>query len=355
MVTSDSLKGKKPHLIAMVHVHTINVLTNTVYNDLLNVETYRVQDLQLLQRIRSEMNRLHKGVVEEYQIDILKSSKSSIFVLKPEEVQILEEELIKVPFVQSIIERALSDVEIYTRNGIEAVEIENTGAPYFIGDEVPFEELAILNIVCKALRNAYPDIMMGIHVLAGDELESLPIAIASESYFIRSEASVFSGFRPEGRTINKGNLAKFFYLRNFFNAYLGVEDPKSRRYPQIWSDLQKKHTVFEEELSDLNIWLSNILFLKLEGVILTGTETGKDIDEKDFALSRAALEKHKEMTKSYFGHEISLPLITGSGLNVDMYKKYADFIITGTQLKTNKYWENEVSEEGVKELVGKFR
>ncbi len=236
-ITLKSLTGKKPHLIAMVHVHTTNAFTNTAYNDLLNVETYRVGDMELLQKIRSEMKQLHEEVVTENKIEILRSSKSSIFVLKAEEVNILEEELMKLSFVQSIIERALSDVEIYTRNGIEAIEIENTGAPYFIGDEVPFEELAILNIVAKRIRSTFPNIMMGIHVLAGDELESLPIAISSESYFIRSEASVFSGFRPEGKMINRGNLAKFFYLRNFLNAYLGVEDPKERRYPQIWSDI----------------------------------------------------------------------------------------------------------------------
>ncbi len=355
VITPSSLTSRKPYLIAMVHVLSTNALENTVYNDRFGISTYRSEDIETLRSARQEMNKLHSDVTKKYQMECLKESKSSIFVLKASETENIEEELSRIPFIKELVDRALSEVEIYVRNGIEAVEIENTGAPYFIGNEVPLEELAVLHIVTKAIRKSFPKLMLGVHVLAGDELESLPIAIASDAYFIRSETSVFSGFRPEGKMHNRGNLAKFYYLRNFLNTYRGIEDPKERRYPQIWSDLQKKHTVFEEELRDLNIWLSNILFVKLEGVILSGESTGKNINEKDFILAREAIDKHKEATKEYFGEEIDIPLITGSGLEVDTYKKYADFIITGTQLKENKYWENKVNEDRVKELVEKFR
>jgi predicted TIM-barrel enzyme len=48
-------------------------------------------------------------------------------------------------------------------------------------------------------------------------------------------------------------------------------------------------------------------------------------------------------------------MVTDSGMDMAMYRKYADFIITGTQLKENKYWENEVKEEYVKELMEKIK
>lgn len=354
VIKPSSLTHNKPHLIAMVHVLSTNALTNTIYNDRFKINTYTTSDLKTLKEVRLEMKRLYDIVLEEHQIHFLRESKSSIFVLKRKEVEDLENKLLQIPFINELVDRAVSEVEIYTRNGIEVVEVENTGAPYFIGEDVPFEELAIIHLVTKAIRKAFPKLLIGVHVLAGDELESLPIAISSGAYFVRSETSVFSGFRPEGRMHNKGNLAKFFFLRNYFNASLGIEDPRERRYPQIWSDLQKKHTVFEEELQDLNIWLNNILFVKLEGIILTGEATGKNISEKDLILAKNALENLKEMTGNYFGEEIHIPLISGSGLDVDLYKKYVDFIITGTQLKENKYWENKVNEERVKELVGKF-
>ena len=355
IINPSHLTGKKPHLIAMVHVPATNALTNTVYNDHLSVTTYSPSDLKILTKIRTELIKLHESIVEEHQLSFLKECKSSTFLLKRDETEILENELLSIPFIRQLIDRAISEVEIYNKNGIEIIEIENIGAPYFIGHDVPLEELAILNLVAKTIRKKFPKLMIGVHVLAGDELESLPIAILSDAYFVRSETSIFSGFRPEGQMQNKGNLAKFFFLRNYFQAFLGVENPKDRRYPQIWSDLQKKHTVFEQELQDLNLWLNNILFMKLEGIILTGEATGKNISEKDMILARQAIDNLKQLTKDYFSEEVAIPLISGSGLDVELYKKNADYIITGTQLKKNKYWENPVEEEKVKELIHKFQ
>lgn len=354
-ISPQILTGNKPHLIAMVHVLSTNALENTIYNDRFNINTYRTSDLKTLKEARATMQKLHADTIKEHQIDCLQESKSSIFVLKAKEMEKIEKELLQVPFINEMVDRALEEVEIYVRNGIQVIEIENAGAPYFIGDDVPVEELLILHLVTKSVRKSFPKLMMGVHVLAGDELESLPIAIASDAYFVRSETSIFSGFRPEGRMHNRGNLAKLYYLRNYLNAYQGIEDPKQRRYPQIWSDLQKKHTVFETELRDLNIWLDNMLFVKLEGVILTGVATGKNISEGELKMAREAITNLQESTKSYFGDAVNIPLITGSGLDVEAYKKYADFIITGTQLKEGKYWENRVSEEHVKNLVDKFR
>jgi predicted TIM-barrel enzyme len=354
IIKPQNLTGPKPHLIAMVHVLSTNALENTVYNDRFGINTYSTSDLETLQNARIRMKQLHAEVVAEHQIDCLAESKSSIFVLRADKMAPIESELSQIPFIKDLIDRAIAEVEVYTRNGIQVIEIENAGAPYFIGSDVPMEELAILHLVTKAVRLKFPNLMMGVHVLAGDELESLPIAMASDAYFIRSETSVFSGFRPEGRMLNRGNLAKFYYLRNFLNAYCGIEDPQERRYPQIWSDLQKKHTVFETELRDLHIWLDNVLFVKLEGIILTGVATGKDIAQDELIMARQAIDQLQESAQKYFGEPIQIPLITGSGLDVPTYKKYADFIITGTQLKQNKYWENPVSEEHVKELVAKF-
>ena len=94
--------------------------------------------------------------------------------------------------------------------------------------------------------------------------------------------------------------------------------------------------------------------MKLEGVILTGSETGKDIAKKDLLMAREEINNLKKQTQEYFGESVEVPLVTGSGLDMDLYRQYADFIITGTQLKKNKYWENEVDEKNVKALVEKF-
>jgi predicted TIM-barrel enzyme len=310
-----------------------------------------------LEEARKKLSLLLEETIKETGLDILNLCRSSVFLLKSSEVEEIEKQVSKIGFVNQAVERALKEVDIYTRNGINIIAVENVGAPYFIGNEIPWEELLILNIVCKSIRAKFPSVHMGFHVLSSNELEALPIAIISKAFFVRSESSIFSGFRPEGKTINRGNLAKFFYLRNYLHAKSGIENASDRRFPAIWSDLQKKHTVFEEEISNLDIWLDNILFQKLEGIILTGAETGADISEQDLSRGREAIEKVKDQSKKIFGGkmEINIPLITGSGMDMAMYKKYADFIITGTQLKENKYWENEVEEDSVIALVEKLK
>jgi len=337
-----------------VHVGSTVALQNTIYNDVLNVSTYSVDNFQALTRIRTKLITLAEKVNTRYSLPYLAQCKSAIFLLEADAVSTIAEEMHALPFVASIVDRAVNEASIYVANGFRMLSVENFGAPYFMGTEVPIEELLILHLAAQAIRTKFPDIPLGIHVLSSDELESLPIAIASGACFIRSEATIFSGFRPEGHTHNSGTLAKLFYLRNFFHTFLGEENPQHRRFPQIWSDIQKKHTVFPQELTDISLWLKNILFMKLEGIILTGTETGKDVSEQDLALGREAVTALAQQTEKYFGTPIHIPLITGSGMNRDLYKKYADFTITGTQLKKNKYWENEVSEEYVREVVEKF-
>jgi len=348
-------KNKKlAQLIAMVHVPSNNIFQNTVYLDKMGIKTYSVAELLILNKARKMLLQLFKEVLEENQLSFLDQCRSSVFIFKKEETLKIEQMVQELPVVKYLVNRAISEVDIYVKNGISAIEVENVAAPYFIGDKTPFEDLLILTIVCRAIRKKYPNLVMGLHVLSSNDIEALPIAIIFNVYFVRSESSIFSGFRPEGQTTNNANLAKFYYLRNYMHVCLGVEDAKERRFPQLWSDLQKKHTVFIDELSNLNIWLKNILFMKLEGIILTGSETGKNIDEKDLIMAREELDNLKKQTKEYFGDSVEVPLVTGSGLDMDLYKQYADFIITGTQLKKNKYWENEVDEKNVKALVEKF-
>lgn len=345
---------KMAQLVAMVHVPSNNIFQNTVYLDKAGIKTYSIAELRILNKARKILLKLFDAVLKENELSFLEQCRSSVFFFKKDETEEIEQMVEKLPIVQYLTKRALSEVDVYVRNGIKIIEVENIAAPYFIGDKTPFEDLLILTIVCRAIRKKYPRLVMGLHVLSSNDIEALPIAIIFDVYFVRSESSIFSGFRPEGQTINNANLAKFYYLRNYMQACSGVENPKYRRYPQIWSDLQKKHTVFNQELSDLNIWLKNILFMKLEGIILTGLETGKDIAKKDLVMAREEINNLKKQTQEYFGESVEVPLITGSGLDMNLYKQYVDFIITGTQLKKNKYWENEVDEKNVKALVEKF-
>lgn len=348
-------KTKLPEVVAMVHVHSNNALQNTVYNDLMDIKTYSVSDFKTIERLRKEFAKSLDSITADTGLELLRQCRTAPLILDSTFAEYVKEEFGQTPFVKQFINRALAEVAIFVQNGINHVSVENVGAPYFIGNEVPVEDMAILYLVANAIRKEHPKLNMGIHVLSSDELESLPIAISCDAMFIRSESSVFSGFRPEGKTINRGNLAKFYYLRNYFRTKLGANTLDKSRTPALWADLQKKHTVFEKEITDLNVWLDNILFQKIEGIILTGQETGSDIADGELKQARMAVDMVKAQTKKYFGEAVDIPIITGSGLDVENYNRYADYIIVGSTLKKNGYWENEVTDEKVKELLAKIK
>ena len=352
-MSSPNHDSNKAQLIAMVHVHSNNAFSNTRFNALFDVETYTAAELILLDEVRKDLHGLAKKVQTETGNELFAYCRNASFVLHKQAVLILEEKIKTISFVKQLINRALNEVEIYRRSGIKIVEIENVGAPYFIGNEIPLEELLILDVVVKSIKNKFPDVQLGIQVLSCGELEALPIAIVSGAFFVRSEASIYKGLRPEGETNNRGNLAKFFYLRNYLNTKNGAYLPESRRLPALWCDLQKKHTLFNQELMNLKTWLNPLLFQKLEGLVLTGEETGAAISENDLIEARKSINANQEKMNELAGEhvEMSMPLVTGSGSTIEMYSKYADFIILGTSLKENNYWENNVDEERVIEIV----
>jgi hypothetical protein len=163
---------------------------------------------------------------------------------------VIDEQLARfesLPFVRYLMERAVGEVRVFARHGIRLVEIENVAAPYFVGmGSCPLEELLAIFVVSRAVRLAFPALSLGVHVLSCNELEALPIALAVGASFIRSEATLFGGMRPEGPTDNHGNLARFFYLRHILRGLLLPSSLQRQPflagqdvYPKIWSDVQK--------------------------------------------------------------------------------------------------------------------
>ena len=127
---------------------------------------------------------------------------------------------------------------------------------------------------------------------------------------------------------------------------------KTKKVPRVYVDLQKKHTVFSEGLRSLDVWLENIVFQKLEGVVITGTGTGVPVVESDLAKARAAIDLC--FKNPYFPRKLGLPLIAGSGVdekNCGLYRKYVDAVIAGSTFKQYGYWECRVDPRRVSRLL----
>lgn len=390
---------KAPEMIAMVHVHSTTAILNHGYTALLDIDAPSPSDITAINKALKVFSQAANALTTEYPILAQVAPpntmlRSSIFLpgfgTNNTEVTLHLDKIASLPFVKALIDRALSEVDIYVNNGIKCVEVENVAAPYFIGaGNCPWEELAVLFLATKAIRTKYPQLLIGMHVLSANELEVLPLAIACGAYFVRSEATLFHGIRPEGETNNNSNMARFLYVRQVLRNLVSVSptltfpvELRQDQYPQIWSDVKKKHTVFFEELKNIEEWLHNINFMKLEGVIVTGAETGSDVDEESLKKARMAVDGFKLFNKRQFvsvanrlkeehmatatnneNQDLSqveyylphLPVVTGSGMNFKMYRNYADYCIVGTALKHGSYWENAVSEENVKRVVEEFK
>ena len=257
------------------------------------------------------------------------------------------DEVRRLSFFSFLEQRMIDETAIYQEHGVDSLMIENAAAPYFIREQQPSVIYWVMRELAECLRSAHPNAKIGIQVLAFSDDCALEIACRCRLDFIRCESALFEGVRPEGRTPNAGNLAKLYMTRNMLMAQLGKNGPG----PQVYVDVQKKHTVFMPGLDSLDVWLENILFQKLEGVIVTGLATGCPVEEKDLQQARDAIEKFKESSAAAVRSAWARPLIVGSGVSVEnlaMCKRYADAVIVGSSLKKGGYWECALDAERVK-------
>jgi predicted TIM-barrel enzyme len=358
--------GLRCQPVAMIHLHCTSAVLNHAHAKLLGVQVPTAQETKTTSDIVGKLQTMYDNFHQPLVDQMTRNCRSVVFLDRSSDA--LVQEFGNLPYARALVDRAVEEAGVYFRNGIRVMEIENVVAPYFIGPGAcPWEELVLLLLAARAVRAAHPDVCLGVHILSCIEQEVLPIAIDVGAYFVRSEATLFEGVRPEGRTKNESNLARFLYLRRVLRQVCTADpDVASAEgelaFPQIWSDIQKKHTVWPTELLDDQVWLHNIPFVKLEGIIVTGPETGSNVREEAVANARVAIDKAKAFVRTTVmagadagTPEPPLPLVTGSGGDFEMYCRYADFMIVGTAFKRGSYWENPVDEANVKTVLDRIR
>lgn len=248
-------------------------------------------------------------------------------------------------FFDALCERMFEESKIYVENGIRTMMLENVGAPYFrLSSCAQPGVFAVMTLLARQLRREYgKDYRLGLQILAFSDPMAMSSACFNGLDFIRSESALYEGERPEGRNRNEGNLAQLYFQRDEETMRQGNE-----KAPLVYVDFQKKHTVFAEALQSLDVWIDNIIFQKVEGVIITGTGTGVPVTEADLEKVRSAIDAIKG--QSFFPKDLELPLISGSGItaeNAAMYKRYVDAAIVGSTLKQGGYWECRVDADRV--------
>lgn len=262
----------------------------------------------------------------------------------------MERLVARLSFANFLEDRLMSEATTYKNNGVTSMMIENVAAPYFVRERQPLIVTAIMNQAARRLRDALPDIRCGIQLLAFSDDLALGIAMKNGFHFMRSESALFTGVRPEGKMVNQSNLATLYAMRNRWEATQGRSGPS----PEIYVDIQKKHTHFMSALNDINVWLQNITFQKLEGIILTGVSTGEPTDEAELRSANEFIEQENQKNAKRIGPIQRPLLIVGSGVNKDnviSVKKHADAVIVGSSIKKKGYWENPLDEVRLKGVL----
>ncbi len=227
---------------------------------------------------------------------------------------------------EEITEIAVREALLYEKCGLDAILLENMhDVPYLNRDAGP-EIIAAMTAVSVAVRKAvkFP---IGIQILAGANREALAVALAAGLQFIRAEGFVYGHIADEG------------YMDSCAGELLRYRKSIGAEHIALLTDIKKKHSA-HSITSDVSLGetASAAEFFLSDGLIITGTATGKEVRLDD-------LTETKQHT--------ALPVLLGSGITAENIAKYwslADGFIIGSHFKKEGIWSNPLSEL----LISKF-
>ncbi|MEZ0368976.1 MAG: BtpA/SgcQ family protein [Candidatus Sericytochromatia bacterium] len=220
-----------------------------------------------------------------------------------------------------ILDTALQEAERYLKAGVDALMIENMHDLPYLNREVGPEIVAQMSIIAHEIKRL-SSVPCGIQILAGANQQALAVAAAAGLAFIRAEGFVFSHIADEGQMdACAGDLLRY---RRQMEAQSIL----------VLTDIKKKHSA-HAITQDVNIveTAEAAAFFQSDGLILTGSATGKAANLQEIEAVKAAVE---------------LPVLVGSGValdNLEAYLSRADALIIGSYFKVKGAWQNTVDYE----------
>lgn len=231
--------------------------------------------------------------------------------------------------IDAQIARAAAEAETYRAAGFTGLILENMfDRPYLrsqVGPEVVAAMAAIGREVCRAVP-----LPLGVQVLAAANEEAIAVALACGAVFVRVEGFVFAHVADEGFVeADAGPLLRY-------RAAVGAE------HVRVFADIKKKHSS-HAITADVGIaeTARAAEFALADGVIVTGTETGRAADPGDVAAVTAA---------------VGIPVLVGSGVTPDNVAATAaaDGVIVGSAVKQRGDWRLPLDPDSVKRMADAF-
>ncbi len=211
--------------------------------------------------------------------------------------------------------------------GFDGLIIENMHDAPYLRQSVGPEIVAAMTAVGVAVRAACP-LPLGVQILAGAATETLAAALACGADFIRVENFVFSHVADEGLMPAAAAGPLLRYRKLIGAAHI-----------RVFADIKKKHA--SHALTgdvDLAETAAAAEFAGADGLIVTGTATGRATAPDDLAAVRAAATR---------------PVWVGSGVTPEQLPvlwPLCDGLIVGSYLKRDGRWDHPLDADRIAEL-----
>lgn len=231
--------------------------------------------------------------------------------------------------IQSAVERAVAEAEVYLAAGVDGILIENMfDFPCVHEREMGPEVAASLTRVAYAVKRRARYTPVGLHVLFQGNKTALAVAQAAGCDFIRAEGWTYAHVSDKG--IAEASAGAVLRYRQHIGAH----------HLPVFADIKKKHAshALTADLDVADVARSMALH-QADAVIVTGPHTGEPPAREDLAAVRQAT---------------ALPLLVGSGVTAENYSELfplVDGFIIGSALKEGGRWDAPVCEHSVQHLM----
>lgn len=231
--------------------------------------------------------------------------------------------------MDTIIEHAVADAYALAEGGCHGLIVENMwDIPFRAGPHIQPESIAAQAVVAHAVRQAVPELPLGINLVHNGGVALLGIAIAAGANFIRVCMFTGAGVWDAG-SWDEGCAADLLRRRKELHA----------EHIKIFADVDKKHSVRFPGI-DMATHMEWTNFFGADAIIISGRMTG---NAPDLTKVRAA--------RDLAG---TTPILLGSGTderNISAFMEVADGVIVGSSIKQNGEIANPVDIERVRRFV----
>lgn len=231
--------------------------------------------------------------------------------------------------LDAIVKRAAEEAKLLASTGFDCLMIENMHDRPYVHGAHGAETVAAMTAIGLAVRDAAPKHPMGVQILSGGNREAIAVALAIGARWIRCENFVFSHIADEGLLVKAeaGELLRYRRAIGAERVCVLCDVKKKHASHAITADVPLSETVEASE------------FFGADGVIVTGSATGKPVELED-------LQSARRTTK--------LPVLVGSGVTPESVKKlyaFADALIVGSYCKRAGLWSNGPDRARCRRLV----